>query len=68
MPRLVVAVGIAILVTLFAVLNTGDVKVNWIFWTSQSPLIVVIVVSVVVGIVLGRIFTIVRRRTRRARR
>jgi lipopolysaccharide assembly protein A len=67
MMRLVLAIGIAVLITLFAVLNTGDVKVNWIFWTSRSPLIVVILVSVVVGIVFGRLFTIVRRRRRAAR-
>jgi uncharacterized integral membrane protein len=43
---------LAVLITLFAVLNLGSVKVNWIFGTGEAPLIIVIVVSVLVGIVL----------------
>ena len=43
---------LAVLITLFAVLNTESVKVNWIFGTGEAPLIVVILVSLLVGIVL----------------
>lgn len=42
----------AILITLFAVLNTETVHVNWIFGSGSAPLIVVIVISVLFGIVL----------------
>lgn len=49
--RLLVAVALAVLITLFAVLNTKSVEVNWIFGKSEAPLIVVIVVSLVVGVV-----------------
>ena len=45
-------VVLAVLVTLFAVLNLEEVKVNWIFGSGRAPLIIVIVVSVLVGIVL----------------
>ena len=45
-------VVLAILMTLFAVLNVKEVEVNWIFGKSSTPLIVVIVVSLLVGIVL----------------
>ncbi len=45
-------VVLAILITLFAVLNLGDVKVNWIVGSGRAPLIIVIVVSLLVGIVL----------------
>lgn len=45
-------VVLAVLITLFAVLNLDSVKVNWIFGTGEAPLIIVIVVSVLVGIVL----------------
>ena len=38
---------------LFAVLNLSWVQVNWIFWTSITPLIVVIVVSLVLGMAIG---------------
>jgi uncharacterized integral membrane protein len=45
-------VVLAVLMTLFAVLNLKQVEVNWIFGKSSTPLIIVIVVSLLVGIVL----------------
>jgi uncharacterized integral membrane protein len=45
-------VVLAVLVTLFAVLNTGKVKVDWIFGSGQAPLIIVIVISLLVGVIL----------------
>lgn len=50
--RTIVLLVLAVLITLFAVLNLGEVKVNWIFGSSHAPLIVVIVVSLLVGIVI----------------
>jgi len=46
-------VALAVLITLFAVLNVKEVEVNWIFGKFNTPLIVVIVVSLLVGILLG---------------
>lgn len=43
---------LAVLVTLFAVLNTEKVKVDWIFGSGEAPLIIVIVVSLLVGVIL----------------
>jgi len=45
-------VSLAVVITLFAVLNLESVKVNWILGTGEAPLIIVIVVSVLFGIVL----------------
>ncbi len=45
-------VVLAVLITLFAVLNLKSVRVNWIFGSGHAPLIVVIVISLLVGIVL----------------
>jgi uncharacterized integral membrane protein len=45
-------VVLAVVITLFAVLNLESVKVNWILGTGEVPLIIVIVVSVLFGIVL----------------
>jgi lipopolysaccharide assembly protein A len=50
--RTVALLILAILITLFAVLNVDQVKVNWIFGSGKAPLIIVIVVSLLVGIVL----------------
>lgn len=52
MARTVTFVVLAVLITLFAVLNVKEVEVNWIFGTSSAPLIIVIVVSVLVGVAL----------------
>jgi uncharacterized integral membrane protein len=43
---------LAVLVTLFAVLNLDEVKVDWIFGSGHAPLIIVIVISLLVGVVL----------------
>jgi uncharacterized integral membrane protein len=45
-------VTLAVLVTLFAVFNLGKVKVSWIFGSSDVPLIIVIVISLLAGIIL----------------
>ncbi|HEX4186617.1 MAG TPA: hypothetical protein VHY83_01850 [Solirubrobacteraceae bacterium] len=50
--RTLALVALAVIITLFAVLNTADVEVNWIVGSSRAPLIIVIVVSLLVGIVL----------------
>ena len=45
---------IGALIALFAVLNTRDVTVDWIFGTPvETPLIVVIVVALVAGLIIG---------------
>jgi len=42
---------LAVVITLFAVLNLDTVRVHWIFGTSEAPLTIVIVISLLVGIV-----------------
>jgi uncharacterized integral membrane protein len=63
--RTVVAIVLAILITLFAVLNTEEVKVNWIFGTTKTPLIIVIAVSAIVGAVLALFVQRQRRSSKR---
>lgn len=55
---------LAVLITLFAVLNLEKVEVNWIVGSGKAPLIIVIVISLLVGIVLTH-FTELRMRRRR---
>ena len=45
-------VVLAMLVTLFAVLNIDKVKVHWIFGTREAPLIIVIVIALLIGVIL----------------
>jgi uncharacterized integral membrane protein len=57
-------VVLAVLMTLFAVLNVKDVEVNWIFGKSSTPLIIVIVVSLLVGILMTHFAEMIYRRKR----
>jgi uncharacterized integral membrane protein len=50
--RTAALVILAVVVTLFAVLNLDSVRVHWIFGSGKAPLIIVIVISVLVGVVL----------------
>ena len=50
--RTLTLVVLAVLITLFAVLNLKSVRVNWIVGSGHAPLIIVIVISLLVGIVL----------------
>lgn len=52
MARTGALVLLAVLITLFAVFNLDEVKVNWVIGSSKAPLIVVIVISLLVGILL----------------
>ena len=56
-------VVLAVLITLFAVFNLDQVKVNWVVGSGRAPLIIVIVISLLVGIVLTYF---VDRRSRRS--
>ena len=58
--RQIAALGLAALGGVFAVVNLDEVGVNWILGTWQTPLIVVIALSMVIGAALG--FLVSRRR------
>lgn len=62
--RSVAVAVLAVLITLFAVLNVKEVEVDWIFGSNKVPLIVVIVVSLLVGILITH-FAELRSRRRR---
>jgi uncharacterized integral membrane protein len=51
--RTVAMLVLAIVLTLFAVLNLKEVKVDWIVGSGHAPLIIVIVVSGLIGAVIS---------------
>jgi uncharacterized integral membrane protein len=51
--QLLAAGGGVALVIVFAVLNLNKVAVDWIVTTTNTPLTVVIVVSFLVGVIVG---------------
>jgi uncharacterized integral membrane protein len=63
--KLLAALVLGGLLATFAVLNLDKVKVDWIFGSFRTPLILVIAVSVVAGMVLDRLIATTRRRRKR---
>lgn len=51
--RLVMAVALTAFVAVFAVLNTSSVSIDWVFGTVETPLILLILVCVGVGLAAG---------------
>ncbi len=45
----ILGIIVLIIVSVFAVTNVESVKVNYLFWTGESPLILVILFSVLMG-------------------
>ena len=62
--KTVAAIAVAILLIAFGLSNRDDVPIDWLVGTTDTPLIVVIVVSAVLGALIGGL--VVRRTSRRA--
>lgn len=45
----ILAIVFTIIISVFAVLNIDEVEVNYLFWSGSSPLIFVILFSVLLG-------------------
>jgi uncharacterized integral membrane protein len=60
--RLLAGLVVGALVAVFAVLNLDEVEVNWILGTWETPLIIVIAVTFVLGALVGWIAAASRRR------
>jgi uncharacterized integral membrane protein len=61
-PKTVAAVAVAFVLIAFGVANNNDVAVDYLVIKRQSPLILVIAVSALLGAIVGGL--IVRRRSR----
>ncbi len=55
-PRAVASAVIGAVVAVFAVLNSQSVSVDWIGTTTKTPLIVVIVLSLMIGFAAGALY------------
>jgi uncharacterized integral membrane protein len=51
--RTLTLIGLTIVITVFALLNLKEVKVDWVIGSGHAPLIIVIVISVLIGAVLS---------------
>lgn len=52
---LILSIIFIIIISVFAVLNISEVEVNYLFWSGSSPLIFVILFSVLLGGLLAMI-------------
>jgi uncharacterized integral membrane protein len=62
--KTIAAIAVAFLLLAFGLSNRNDVPINWLVGTTATPLIIVIVVSAVLGAILGA--AAVRGRSKRA--
>jgi uncharacterized integral membrane protein len=51
--RMILLASVSAIAAVFAVLNLDQVEVNWIIGTWETPLIVVVALSIVIGALLG---------------
>ena len=64
--RVVVATVVGGIAAIFAFVNLDDVQVDWVVGSFQTPLIVVILISMLLGAALDRL--LVRRARKRKRK
>ncbi len=64
--RLAFALVLGALLAVFAVLNTGEVKVDWVLGSAQTPLILVVLICLVFGFAGG--YALARKGARARRR
>jgi uncharacterized integral membrane protein len=62
--RLIVALAVTVLLVIFAIQNTREVPVDFLFFTWDSRMIYVIIVSAVAGAIAGALVQRARRRRR----
>ncbi len=62
--KTIAAVAVAILLLAFGLSNQNDVSIDWLVGTTDTPLIIVIVVSAALGAIIGA--AAVRSRSKRA--
>ena len=56
----ILAILLTIIIAIFAVINVDSVEVNYLFWTAESPLILVILFSVLMGGIIAAIAGMVK--------
>jgi uncharacterized integral membrane protein len=62
--KTIAAIAVAILLLAFGLSNRNDVSIDWLVGKSQTPLIIVILVSAGLGVILGALA--VRGRSKKA--
>jgi uncharacterized integral membrane protein len=53
--RVITGIVLAILIVVFAVINTNPAPINIFGWHTKAPTIIIIVISFIVGLIIGLI-------------
>ena len=64
-PEIIVAAALAVILLIFIVQNDTDVKVSWVVFSQRAALWTVILVSAVVGYLIGQLVEFGLKRRRR---
>lgn len=62
---LIVGVALALVVIVLAAQNTGTITVSFLGWDFSTPLIVLILAALLIGVVVDELFGLVYRKRRR---
>ncbi len=60
MAYMVLALCIAVLITLFAIQNSGSVVISFLFWKVEASLAIVVFLSVFAGMLLAAMIVLSR--------
>jgi uncharacterized integral membrane protein len=66
-PEIIVAAVLAVVLLIFVVQNDEDVKVSWVVFSRRGPVWAVILVSAVIGYLIGQLIEFGVKRRRRER-
>ena len=66
-PEIIVAAALAVILLIFIIQNDTDVKVSWVVFSRRAALWVVILVSAVLGYLIGQLIECGLKRRRRHR-
>lgn len=64
-PEIIVAVALAVILLVFIVQNDTDVKVSWVVFSRRAAVWTVILVSAVLGYLIGQLIEFGLKRRRR---
>jgi uncharacterized integral membrane protein len=64
--RLIIGAILGIVVLIFVLNNTQRVKIHWIFGTTRTPVILALVITLLVGIIIGAVGARYERRSKKS--
>jgi len=64
-PRMVAGIVLLVIVVVFAAVNSQTVEIDFLFTSIDLPLVLVILAAALLGALVDRLLTVIRRRRQR---